>query len=211
MFAAQQTPAHVITDMSVKEHFRHTLAAALASQNVQAEEDTVCYLVNLLDHFCKAENLFTLTADGPAIPPLALLYAQALAARDLETRQSLLRRLGDVALLIGGVFPGSLSRKLVDVDYYIGMGGGAFSCLSDMARGSLRIRALQGVYAELSMKFQGFVDVLAEVGENSRLNSSLDTLRLYEIWAKTGSLRAAATLRKMGIEPIAAGGGLRHN
>ena len=151
------------------------------------------------------------TADGPAIPALALLYAQALEARDRETRQALLRRLGDVALLVGGVFPGSLSRKLVDVDYYIGMGGSAYSCLSDMARGCLRTRALRGVYAELSLKFPAFVDVLAEVGENSRLSSSLDTLRLYEIWAKTGSPRAAARLRQRGIEPVASARGLRRN
>jgi hypothetical protein len=203
MLSEQQTQLRVITDMNVKEHFQQTVVAALASQKVQAEEDTVYYLVNLLDHFSRAENLFSATEDGSTIPPLALLYAQALEANDMETRQHLLRRLGDVALVVGGVFPGSLSRKLVDVDYYIGMGGSAFSHLSDMAHGSRRIRALRGVYAELSMKFKAFVDVLAEVSEISQLNSSLDTLRLYEIWAKTGSPHMAGKLRKMGIEPMA--------
>jgi hypothetical protein len=134
---------------------------------------------------------------------LALLYAQAVEAKDVESRQHLLRRLGDVALIVGGVFLGSLSRKLVDVDYYIGMGGSAFSHLSDMAHSSRQIKALRGVYAELSSKFQLFVDVLAEVSENSQMNSSLDTLRLYEIWAKTGSPRMAGKLRKLGIEPMA--------
>jgi len=211
MSSVQQTPRFVITDMNVKEHFRQALAAALDNQQVRAEEDTAYYLVNLLDHFSKVENLFTATEDGLRIPPLALLYAQALEAQDLETRQSLLRRLGDVALLIGGIFPGSLSRKLVDVDYYVGMGGSAYSCLSDMPHGSLRNRALKGVYAELSAKFQAFVDVLAEVGENSRLGSSTDTLRLYEIWAKTGSRQAASRLRKRGIEPMACARRWRQN
>lgn len=211
MLSAQQAPARVITDMNVKEHFRQTLATALANQKVEAEEDTVHYLVNLLDHFSKAENLFAVTADGPRIPPLALLYAQALQASDIETRQSLLRNLGDVALLISGVFPASLSRKLVDVDYYIGMGGSAFSYLSATARRSHRIRALQGVYAELSAKFQTFVDVLAEASESSQLNSSPDILRLYEIWTKTGSPRAASSLRNLGIEPMACARSSWHN
>jgi hypothetical protein len=203
MSSIQQTPVRVITDMNVKEHFRQTVVAALANQNVRAKEDTVYYLVNLLDHFSKSENLFSTTDNGPAIPPLALLYAQAVEANDVESKRYLLRRLGDVALLIGGVFPGSLSRKLVDVDYYIGMGGSAYSNLSDITHGSRQIRALRGVYAELSAKFQRFVDVLAEVSENSHLNSPTDTLRLYEIWAKTGSPRTAAKLRKRGIEPMA--------
>jgi hypothetical protein len=203
MSPAQPTQSRVITGMNVKEHFRQTVVAAMASQQVRAKEDTVHYLVNLLDHFAKAENLFSTTDDGPTIPPLALLYARAVEAKDVESRRHLLRRLGDVALLIGGVFPGSLSRKRVDVDYYIGMGGSAYSYLSDIAYSSWQHRPLRGVYAELSAKFQRFVDVLAEACENSHLNSSLDTLRLYEIWAKTGSPRTAAKLRKRGIEPMA--------
>ena len=211
MLTIQQTQSRVITDINVKEHFRQTVAAALRRQQVRAEEDTVYYLVNLLEHYAKAENLFDATPDGPAIPPLALLYAQAAEAQDLESRHWALRRLGDLALLIGGVFPGSLSRKLVDVDYYIGMGGGAFACLSGLAQGSWRARPLRKVYAELSVKFQAFVDVLAEVGEASGLDSSLDTLRLYEIWAKTGSPRAAAKLAHRGVAPVAGVRRLRHN
>lgn len=203
MRPTRHTTQRVITDINVKEHFRQTVTAAMANQAVAAEEETVYYVVSLLDHFAKAENLFASTQDGPVIPLLALLYGQAMETPDRDRRQALLRRLGDTALLVSGLFPGSLSRKLVDVDYYIGMGGSAFSCLSYLAYGSHRSRALGGVYAELSAKFMAFVDVLAEVGENSRLNPPSDTLRLYEIWAKTESPRAASKLRGRGIEPVA--------
>ena len=47
------------------------------------------------------------------------------------------------------------------------MGGSAYSYLSDVAYSSRQHRPLRGVYAELSAKFQRFVYVLAEVGENS--------------------------------------------
>ncbi|MFM8332920.1 MAG: hypothetical protein ACKN9T_14645 [Candidatus Methylumidiphilus sp.] len=211
MLSAAQNSARIITDMNVKEHFRQTLAAAMADQNVEAEEETAYYLVNVLTHFSRTENLFAATPDGPMIPPLALLYAQAAVTQDMAVRQDLLRRLGDTALLIGGIFSGSLSRKAVDVDYYIGMGGSAFSYLSDMAEGAWRLRALRGVYAELSAKFQLFVDVLDAVGERSQLTSPQDTLRVYDLWTKTGSPRAAAKLRKLGIEPIANPRFARHN
>jgi hypothetical protein len=54
----------------------------------------------------------------------------------------------------------------------------------------------------LSDKFARFVDVLAEVGEQSGLSSQTDIMRLYEIWLRTGSRRAAERLRKLGIEPV---------
>jgi len=38
-----------------------------------------------------------------------------------------MQRLGDTALFIAGVFADSLNRKLVDVDYYVAMGGTAYA------------------------------------------------------------------------------------
>ena len=35
----------------------------------------------------------------------------------------------------------------------------------------------------------------------ARENSDEDVLRLYEIWIRTGSARAARRLRKLGVEP----------
>jgi hypothetical protein len=65
--------------------------------------------------------------------------------------------------------------------------------------------------AELSQKFLRLVDVLAEVGEHSRLGASNDLMRLYEIWARTGSVRAAGKLRSLGVEPVPSSFGRRWN
>ena len=202
MPSTSQSNQKVITHIGVKEHFRETVSAALSNQKVHAQAETVYYLVNLLDHFALADRLFQPTPDGLQIEPLALLYAKAIQANRLETRQQVLRRLGDIALFVSGLFSGSLNRKLVDVDYYIGMGSSAYSHLSDISGNSIRSRTFNTIYSELSAKFQEFVDVLAEVGENSQLTPPEDTLRLYEIWARTGSPRAADKLRKRAIEPL---------
>ena len=211
MSSTQQSKAKIVTDVNVQEHFREAITAALTNQQVDAEEDTVFYLVNLLAHFTKAEHLFEPSANGTHIQPLALLYAQAVQTDRLEVRLRALRRLGDVALLISGVFSGYLNRKSVDIDYYIGMGSSAYSYLSDSTHSSIRVSVFNGIYAELSAKFKTFVDVLGEVGESSHLSSPGDVLRIYEIWARTGSLRAANKLRKMGLEPLPHAGLCRHN
>jgi hypothetical protein len=80
-----------------------------------------------------------------------------------------------------------------------------------MAHASPRLRYCQDIFTELAEKFKAFVDVLAEVGENSHLNPGHDTLRLYELWIKTGSQRAGEKLRMRGIEPIAHGMSWRCN
>ncbi|MGX2039493.1 hypothetical protein ACWJKU_05075 [Methylocaldum sp. MU1018] len=201
MMAPENLDASLITDVNVKEYFRNSLETALSNQRVDAGEDTVYYIVNLLAYFTRADKLFACTDEGVTLQPLALIYAEAVESASAEERHQILRRLGDVALLISGLFSSSLNRKLVDIDYYIAMGGTAYGYLCDLNRGTLRGKAFCAIFGELSEKFQVFVDVLSEVGERTPMNSCTDIMRLYEIWLRTGSRRAADKLRKLGIEP----------
>lgn len=203
MIASNRAGGALVTGVNVREHFRDSIHSALSHQKVDAGEDTVYYVVNLLAHYTHAENLFSRTAEGVDLKPLALIYAEAVEAGSAEQRHAALKRLGDVALLISGMFSSSLNRKVVDVDYYIAMGGSAYACLSGISRGTVRGRALCAIFGELSSKFSRFVDVLAEVGEQSGIGSQTDVMRLYEIWLRSGSRRAGERLRKLGIEPIA--------
>ena len=57
------------------------------------------------------------------------------------------------------------------------------------------------VFDELSCKFKGFVDVLADLKAEARGHPEHDVLRLYEIWLRTGSPRAERLLRDLGVEP----------
>jgi len=209
--APENFDASLITDVNVKEYFRDSVTTALSNQKVDAGEDTVYYIVNLLDYFTQANKLFSYTPEGVTLQPLALIYAEAVEAASVEARHQILRRLGDVALLISGLFSSSLNRKLVDVDYYIAMGGTAYGYLSDLNRGTQRGKAFCAIFGELSEKFQLFADVLSEVGERNSTNSCTDIMRLYEIWLRTGSKRAADKLRKLGIVPAQGSISRRHN
>ena len=94
-----------------------------------------------------------------------------------------------------------LNRRVVDVDYYVSMGGSAYGYLSDAMRRPYARPALCDVFGELSNKFVEFVDVLCEVSERSTLSRDTDLLRVYEMWLRTGSKRAARLLRAAGIQP----------
>jgi hypothetical protein len=201
----------LITETSLQEYFQTSISDALENQKLKAGTDTIHYVVNLLTTFARAEKLFERTPDGMMIRPLALLYAEAVEGATPDERNRALRRLGDVALFISGVFSQSLNRCVVDIDYYVSMGGSAYSYLSDTMRGTHRGRAMSSIYDELASKFVAFVDVLGEVSEGNSCNNDTDVLRQYEIWLRTGSARAADQLRAAGIQPSAnATSRLRH-
>jgi hypothetical protein len=176
---------------SVAEFFREVLSAAIKNQGVDATEPTEFYLVNLLAAFAKAP------VDDQ---PLALKMASALYATP-EERVRALKDVGDTSLYISGFFSDSLQRKLVDVDYYIQIGGSAYGQLARYFRSVRQSEVFGAVYDELNVKFPRFVDVLAEISERSAMTSATGVVQLYERWLRTGSERVAQRLRERGVIP----------
>jgi len=187
---------------SLREFFRDAFHEATEHQNLEIEEQSEQYVVNLLTMFSRADALYEKTPEGLRIRPLAHMLAEALDAPSATARQRALQRLGDVSLFIAGFFARSFARKLIDIDYHIAMGGNAYGSLADSMQRSASGRAIGAIYAELAQKFQRLVDALNEVSEMSYVHSDADILRLYEIWMKTGSQRAHGLLNRLGVRPV---------
>jgi len=176
---------------SAVEYFKQLVDEALAHQRIAAQELTAFYVVQLLAGYLQQREAEDSTE------PLALKLARALEAGGFEQRTTL-RQIGDRSLFVSGFFSDSLRRKLVDVDYYVSIGGYAYNALSRQ-----ETDALSPVFAELAGKLAGFVDVLSEVSERSSCASNSDLLRLYEKWLKTGSAHSGQLLIERGVVPNA--------
>lgn len=183
------------------EYFHAAVSGAMASMNVKASEHAQIYLANLLSHYISAENLYPTDAEGKRAETLTEQLAQALEQENSEQRVKRLRQLGDFSLYVAGFFMASLQRKLVDVDYYIGMGGAAYESVAKIEEK----RARAELFAEMARKFAKFVEVLAQISEETAVQNKnhQDLLRIYDQWTKTGSDRLAKTLSKAGIVPVA--------
>ncbi len=192
----------LITGMDLRDYFRESVSTAVINQNLAIHDETIIYVVNMMTEFSRSENLYEKTSDGFMLKALALIYADALEATTAAEKNISLQRLGDIALFISGLFADSLHRSLVDVDYYIAMGGNAYACLADMTRRSVNGTTISKVFNELSEKFIELVDVLSEIGENCGISNDSNVLRLYELWMKTGSRRLARRLQELGIQPV---------
>jgi hypothetical protein len=174
------------------EYFRDLVESALQHQHLAAREGTSFYLVNLLAGFVHGDP----TASA-ADEPLGVRFVKALQEAGARQRDEL-RRVGDHSLFITGFFADSLSRSLVDVDYYIQLGEHAYGSLARQANGTFG-----DVFDELAGKFPAFVDVLGEVSERTAIASNADLLRLYEKWLRTRSRRSGDLLASRGIVPNA--------
>ena len=178
----------VVRRESASEYFKELVEGALAHQRIAAGELTSFYVVNLLTGFLQRP------ADEDETP-LAFRLAEALEAAGMRQRSSL-KQIGDISLFVSGFFADSLTRKLVDVDYYVSIGGTAYTALS-----RYETDTFSPVFAELAENFVRFVDVLSEVSERASCGSNADLLRLYERWLKTGSRRSGQLLAERGVVP----------
>ena len=192
----------VVQVHNLRDYFRESIDTVIDNQGVDVDPHAAHYVVNLLTLFARSEDLYEDHGEAYGLKPLALMMADAAAASSAVERTFSLQRIGDVALFIAGFFADGLAHKLVDLDYYIHVGGTAYGSLSDEIRGTARGRALADVYRELARKFQIVVDVLNEVRDSTRRSSDIDLLRTYEVWLRTGSKRAAGLLRKNGVVPM---------
>ncbi len=192
----------LIASSDLTVFFHEQIQQAVDHQKVKTDDATRQYLVRLLTVFSRSDHLFEHTQNGIELRPLAIHYAEALEAPTEEARNLNLQRLGDLALFVSGVFPDALNRQLVDVDYYIAMGGNAYGSLSALPHKSTRWRTLADIFHQLAAQFSRFVEVLNEVCEKAYFTNDRDIMRLYEKWQKTGSARIAGQLRQLGIEPL---------
>jgi hypothetical protein len=175
------------------EFFKEQVEAACARQRLHPQPLTSYYVVSLLSDFT---HLGMAAAGASVGEPLGVKLLRALDSGGSIQRLGL-KQVGDAALFISGFFSDSLRGRLIDVDYYVSLGGYAYRSLGTSDD------TLSPIFSELSDKFVAFVDVLSEVSARTQLTNDADLLRLYEKWLRTGSRHNGELLAEHGIVPNA--------
>jgi hypothetical protein len=182
----------LVHTQSPVEFFKEQVEAACDRQHLRPQPLTSYYVVSLLAEFIHLDK--TGASDPSGGEPLGVTLLRAMNSGGTSQRLGL-KQVGDVSLFISGFFSDSLRRSLVDVDYYVSLGGYAYRSLvtSD--------DTLSPIFAELAEKFIAFVDVLSEVSARTSLTNDADLLRLYEKWLRSGGRRSGDLLAERGIVP----------
>ncbi len=168
-------------------YFKEVIDEAKKNQRIQISEEVAAYLMWLL--------IQALRKDPQLNPePLIKRYLNIINEEGTE----IFRDVGDLSLIIVGIWPESLTKKLIDPDYYVRIGSLAYK------RESEANATLDGLFEELSMKFAQCADILNEATHlvpESDL-TPINILKLYEKWLKTHNESYRKKLEKVGINPI---------
>lgn len=183
---------------SSKEYFSEAVDEAIAERKISTTTYVRSYIIDLLDFYLHAENLFTECDPGmeskKSNDTLAELYLKAIGSQP-SVKKGMFKRLGDSSLYISGFFGDSLKRKVVDVDYYAEIGGSAYGQLASL----LGNDSLAEVYHDFSVRFLQYVDVLTCISQKSFFVNQDDLLRLYDRYILTGSKQAEDQLLDRGL------------
>ncbi len=178
---------------SLANYFRTRLHEAGQQSAVPPQEDTLCYIGNMLARFGDSAELFSYDEGYLELRPLAMLYKDAHETNNHRERCLILRQLGDMALFIGAVFPENYQRRGILKDYFVGMGGGAYGYLSENSADNRHI------YAELATTFTRLLALIAEACTKESIYDHSDVLDLYQRWHKSRDAKIAAQLQALGI------------
>lgn len=183
--------------LSSKDFFRQAVSEAFEKRKIKAYPTVQTYIVGMLEHYLDARNLFDheQRESGQKAPTTLAETLMIAAQSDLVEKRKILKNLGDKSLYVSGFFGDSLSRKLVDIDYYAEVGCSAYGMLSE----SVKEDTLAKVYKIFSIRFLEFVDVLTYISQQSMIQSDQNILRLYDRYMRTGSELAKEKLVEIGI------------
>lgn len=183
---------------NLREYFHDAIQRTKAKLDLRLAEHAEFYIVNLLSECRNTDRLYLRNEGQLEDLPLALMLERAVHGPTLAERIKYFQRLGDTALFIAGYFPGRARRNLVDLDYYIRMGGGAYLSLASLYRSD---DAFGQIFSELGEKFGRCVNMLTIVRNtlSAQQNKHAGLLELYEKWLATGDEQLRLLLQKEGL------------
>jgi hypothetical protein len=191
----------IVAAQSVSHFFGEAVEEAIRVRGVDVTDCATRYVVGLLADYAHPDR-----RAGEALErPLTLLFDEALRATQPAERFERLRTLGDGVLYGCGFFGDHFTARGVDPKYLRGLGTRAYEAVSSMLmRGGTEEWSGPDLFAELAGKFDGFVEVLADVADTTiamGTETSRGLLKIYERWLRTGSERLAGALTAQGVVP----------
>ena len=179
----------ILTGPTAVSQWRELLSDAQTHAEIKLDEENEAYLVFLLMRF--------MSETGVAGRVVALEYLQGLLAGG-QIQRDKLRDVGDICLLLAGMFPDRAQRRRVKLSYFVNMGRAAYGSLGESLE-----KGLSQFYTQLAEGFVQLMDTLRAVRElDGPVDQSAQLLTALELWQSTGSQWAQATLhRNLGDDP----------
>lgn len=158
--------------------WRDIIHDAEAACDVPLNEELESYLVFLMVRYTDKPEIIKKIVATDLLQGIHLSQNQ----RDLA-----LQEVGDRCLLLSGLFPFLMQKRLVKMSYYVDLGRGAYDTIS---------KKEDDLYQLLAKQFVQLMDVLQCVRNYSQDFPDLLPIQAFELWNETGSQRAFNLLKQ---------------
>lgn len=142
----QTEPKKIILSTNLKGFFFEGLSELNKKSLCPVPESIIYYSSDVLDKFALSEDFFE-TSEGKVrekILGMKLLEATQLSRED---QKRVYKEVGDMSLMVCGYFSESVSKKIVDTQYYAQLGKMAYSHLNNVTPKFLDIPHFYGMVA----------------------------------------------------------------
>ena len=160
----------------------------------------------MLYNFRRTDNLFDTNLDGRQLTPLAEYYRLSIESENSYEQRMLLRKLGDVSLVVSALYKGSLRRKPINLSYYVSMGERAYGSLAITGSSRKKVDEYTSAYQDLSQQFEEFSNIISTLDkkndqENSVNDKTDSLLEKLSNWEETEDPEILNELNAAGIFP----------
>ncbi len=179
--------------------FVDEIEAAEEKLQIQLSAHSKLYLIHLLKRLSESEDFFY--SEVIQDKPLGIVLMEALHKNIFEKIRDL-KIVGDLSLIFSGLYPDFLTRRLVDIDYFINLGRKSYHLLSDTYSSYSAKRELFVLYSQLVADFICLIDILTEISGDLNLMDESNVAKAYSRWQKTRIRRYLDILSDHKVVPL---------
>lgn len=137
----------IITVPSLNQYFYDSLERINKNSLSPLPQETIYYSSEVLCLYSSSENLYEMKEGRVREKVLGKKLLKAVAAKEQE-KSKLLKEVGDTSLLLCGYFSESVNSKILDSNYYRGLGVTAYKRLNTLRPKELDVPSFYITMAE---------------------------------------------------------------
>lgn len=184
---------------NVKELFFDLVNEFEKKLKISLSEYSKLYLMKMLEQLAEGNDYFnTAVMEDKS---LAEILMEAVHKNIFERIRNL-KALGDLCLLFGGLYPEFMTKKLVDIDYFINIGKNSYNLISDTYKNYTSKYELYMLYNKLAEEYLKLINILTEISDELNFLDRDNLYKSFKRWEKTGIKKYSEMLKCNNIIPI---------
>lgn len=159
----------IILSTSLQGYFFQGLAELNKKSLCPVPESVIFYSSDVLDKFSHSEDFFEISQGKVREKILGMKLLEATHLTREEQKRAY-KEVGDMSLMVCGYFAESVSKKIIDIQYYAQLGKMAYGHLNNVSPSFLDIPSFYGMVATSFEPLTTLMSILASSGRGKEQN-----------------------------------------